>query len=255
MILAHPKLDTLPEEQKILFPRLSEIPKILVLSGGPAVALRYGHRESVDFDFFTSKQDIDILDIGCSLPFISEHINNDTASYIQHDINHVDFNIYVNERMVKVSLINNKELVSGAVNKPDIVLTNKINIASPLDIMSAKILALHNRTTAKDYFDLAELIKRGNKLDKGYEAAIAISKLSSYGTSRLMLYNLTNEFQSDTPVKVMKESTVVQIRDKADEYGKILKDASQKINLSRVEKTKMRADIDIINVRSMDRGR
>ncbi len=48
-----PKLEVLSPEQKELWEQLSCIPKDFVLYGGTAVALRYGHRESIDFDFFS----------------------------------------------------------------------------------------------------------------------------------------------------------------------------------------------------------
>jgi hypothetical protein len=35
-----------------LWPQLKNVPEQYVLYGGTAVALRYGHRNSVDFDFF-----------------------------------------------------------------------------------------------------------------------------------------------------------------------------------------------------------
>ena len=47
-------LDSLPEAQRILWPRLSETPPEFVLYGGTAIALRLRHRESVDFDFFST---------------------------------------------------------------------------------------------------------------------------------------------------------------------------------------------------------
>src|SRR5436853_623684 len=48
-------LQALPPAQQRLWPELAEIPKHFVLYGGTAVALRLGHRSSVDFDFFTSE--------------------------------------------------------------------------------------------------------------------------------------------------------------------------------------------------------
>ena len=50
-----PRLDILPDEQRTLWPELARVPKSLVLYGGTAVAIRLGHRTSVDFDFFSSE--------------------------------------------------------------------------------------------------------------------------------------------------------------------------------------------------------
>ena len=49
-----PRLDALPEAQRALWPALARIPDSCVLYGGTALALRLGHRASVDFDFFSS---------------------------------------------------------------------------------------------------------------------------------------------------------------------------------------------------------
>lgn len=63
-----PRLDMLPDEQRTLWPELARVPKSLVLYGGTAVAIRLGHRTSVDFDFFSSEPlDFDEL---FALPFV-----------------------------------------------------------------------------------------------------------------------------------------------------------------------------------------
>ena len=53
--MLHPKLDVLPPPQRTLWPNLVQIPEHFVLYGGTAIALRLGHRVSVDFDFFTAE--------------------------------------------------------------------------------------------------------------------------------------------------------------------------------------------------------
>ncbi len=50
-----PKFDILPEPQKKIWPELIQVPKHFVLYGGTAIALRLNHRQSVDFDFFSSQ--------------------------------------------------------------------------------------------------------------------------------------------------------------------------------------------------------
>src|SRR6266568_1425766 len=51
-----PKLSILPKEQKALWPHLAPAKDLgFTLYGGSAIALRLGHRSSVDFDFFTEK--------------------------------------------------------------------------------------------------------------------------------------------------------------------------------------------------------
>jgi hypothetical protein len=49
------KLDILPGAQRRLWDELGDTPQEFVLYGGTALALRCGHRKSVDFDFFSGK--------------------------------------------------------------------------------------------------------------------------------------------------------------------------------------------------------
>jgi hypothetical protein len=51
-----PHCKILPPAQKALWPELAEVPQHFVLYGGIALALRMGHRESLDFDFFSSER-------------------------------------------------------------------------------------------------------------------------------------------------------------------------------------------------------
>ena len=54
-----PRLDILPPAQRSLWPHLVQVPGHFVLYGGTAIALCLGHRQSVDFDFFS---DVDLDD-------------------------------------------------------------------------------------------------------------------------------------------------------------------------------------------------
>ena len=49
-----PNLDTLPAAQRALWPELAATPESFTLYGGTALALRLGHRASIDFDFFSN---------------------------------------------------------------------------------------------------------------------------------------------------------------------------------------------------------
>ena len=47
-----PRLDILPPPLRTLWPELAAVPGRFVLYGGTGLALRLGHRQSLDFDFF-----------------------------------------------------------------------------------------------------------------------------------------------------------------------------------------------------------
>jgi hypothetical protein len=48
-----PRLEILPVAQRRLWPELAETPAEFTLYGATAIALRLGHRQSADFDFFS----------------------------------------------------------------------------------------------------------------------------------------------------------------------------------------------------------
>jgi hypothetical protein len=53
--LFNPKLEILPSPQLSLWEELKQTPQHFVLYGGTAMALRLGHRQSEDFDFFSNE--------------------------------------------------------------------------------------------------------------------------------------------------------------------------------------------------------
>src|SRR5580700_1882136 len=55
LVRFEPRLDVLPPAQRRLWPELSTTPEDFTLHGGTAIALRLGHRQSVDFDFFAAR--------------------------------------------------------------------------------------------------------------------------------------------------------------------------------------------------------
>src|SRR5260364_332748 len=67
-----PRMDILPPAQQRLWPALRPAADLgFVLYGGTAVALRLGHRASVDFDFF-SERPLDRDAIRAAFPFVEQ---------------------------------------------------------------------------------------------------------------------------------------------------------------------------------------
>ena len=64
-----PNLSILPPPQLRLWSELDATPETFTLYGGTALALRLGHRTSVDFDFF-SNQPFDSDDLAASIPYL-----------------------------------------------------------------------------------------------------------------------------------------------------------------------------------------
>jgi hypothetical protein len=64
-----PKLNILSASQRLLWEELADLPVDFTLYGGTAVALHLGHRQSVDFDFFGTKE-INPVAIYGEIPFL-----------------------------------------------------------------------------------------------------------------------------------------------------------------------------------------
>jgi hypothetical protein len=114
----------------------------LRLVGGTALALQYGHRESVDLDFFGS---LDLEDIAIVLkPFES----------VQLIRNSTNIKIYL-VNGIKVDFVNYPyDWIDQAVLEEGLVL------ASDKDIAAMKIAAITGRGSKKDFIDLYFLLKK-----------------------------------------------------------------------------------------------
>lgn len=71
MTVLVPRMDILPPAQMRLWPELQPAANLgFVLYGGTAIALRLGHRQSVDFDFFTDRP-LDRDALHSAFPFLA----------------------------------------------------------------------------------------------------------------------------------------------------------------------------------------
>ena len=149
-----PRLDILPKAQRALWPHLASVPRRYVLYGGTALALRLGHRVSVDFDFFASAP----LDHGEleALDFVRG------ATTLQHGPCERTFLVDQGDGSVKVSFFGS--LPFGRVGQPDETSDRVLRVASLLDLAGTKIKALLQRVESKDYKDVATLLANGIEL-------------------------------------------------------------------------------------------
>jgi hypothetical protein len=146
-----PRLDVLPPAQRALWAELTAVPKRYVLYGGTALALRLGHRASVDFDFF-AHDPLDHRELEASLSIV-EH--GETAQEAP------------NERTVLTGRAGSSVKISffggvgiGRVGEPE-ETQEGIRVASLLDLGGTKVKALLQRLEAKDYLDVAALLAAG----------------------------------------------------------------------------------------------
>ncbi|MCY4485572.1 MAG: nucleotidyl transferase AbiEii/AbiGii toxin family protein [Deltaproteobacteria bacterium] len=158
-----PFLDVLPDEQRKLWSSLADIPDSFVLYGGTALALRLRHRSSVDFDFFSSDAvDFDLL---FRLPFMTR------ADVLQRapDTLTVSTTPRSATNPVKVSFFGGID--TGRVGNPELTEDGVLRVASLLDLFGTKLKVLLQRVAARDYLDLAAILRAGVPLKEGLGAA------------------------------------------------------------------------------------
>jgi len=142
-----PHLEILPPSQRVLWDELETMPSRYVLYGGTALALRLGHRQSIDFDFF-SHDAVDRAELA-ELPWLHG------ATTIQEAPNTRTVLIERAGGTVKVSLFG--AIQFGRVGTPD-TIGRGLKIASLLDLGGTKIKALLQRVEAKDYLDVDAML-------------------------------------------------------------------------------------------------
>jgi Nucleotidyl transferase AbiEii toxin, Type IV TA system len=159
-----PRLDVLPDEQRRLWPELAAVPTEFVLYGGTALALRLGHRPSVDFDFFSSEP-FHPAALEIRLPFF------DQAQVAQRQENTLTFHT-TRGHPVKLSFFGGLSL--GRVGEPETTSDGVVAVASLLDIGGTKMATVQTRAEAKDYRDICGLLRAGLPLSQLLAAGQAL---------------------------------------------------------------------------------
>jgi hypothetical protein len=158
-----PHWEALPPAQQEIWPLLAGSTELgLVLYGGTAVALRLGHRASIDFDFFTEKP-LDREELGKAFEFLSR------SEVIQDRPDTLTVLAPVGQGRVKVSFFGG--IAIGRVGIPDFTPDKTLEVASLLDLLATKLKVLQQRIEAKDYLDVAAILRAGVRLEAGLAAA------------------------------------------------------------------------------------
>lgn len=137
------------------------------LAGGTALALQIGHRYSRDLDFFTQRS------------FNTEILTNKLVGK--------ELKIRLIEEGTILSELQNTSVSFFYYPYPLLLNTvdfNGIQVAQVNDIAAMKLIAIAQRAEKKDYFDIAEVLKR---IPLPELKEITIEK---YGKSRLNWYHI-----------------------------------------------------------------
>jgi hypothetical protein len=132
-----------------------------VLYGGTAIALRLGHRQSVDFDFFSSANLLTD-----ELPFASE------AEVLQRAPNTLTLSVTRAGAPVKLSFFGGLSI--GRVGEPERAADNGLAVASLLDLAATKMKVVQERAESRDYLDVFALLRHGIRLEESLGAAQAL---------------------------------------------------------------------------------
>lgn len=160
-----PQLEILPPPQRAFWDEhASSVPDGWVLYGGTAIALRYGHRSSIDFDFF-SDSELDEDALRRSVPPLRD------GTVLARRSNTLTVAASVGGDEVQLSFFG--AVGFGRVGEPDRI-PDKFPIASPLDLLATKLKVLLQRIEPKDYLDVEVLLREGLSLNQGVSAALAL---------------------------------------------------------------------------------
>lgn len=168
-ITFNPHLEILPPAQCRLWPALGAVTRLgFVLYGGTAIALRLGHRVSVDFDFFSTRS-LNRDTIRSALPLLA------TATVLQDDHNTWTLLVAGNEKEIEPVKLSFFGLPGfGQVEPSDATADGVLRVAALNDLMASKLKVILQRAEAKDYRDIAAMLRAGVDLSRGLAAARAI---------------------------------------------------------------------------------
>jgi len=162
-------MELLPPAQQRLWPALRPASAHgLVLYGGTAIALRLGHRSSVDFDFFTDRP-LDKDALREAFPFLIK------ATVLQEQPNTLTVLVSGGDEKdshVKVSFFGG--ISHGRVGVPESTEDGVLLVASLPDMLATKVKVILQRIEAKDYQDIATMLRAGGSLAHGLAAARAL---------------------------------------------------------------------------------
>ena len=139
-------LQTIHPDTLELLRKLMQLPLLgeMRLVGGTALALQYGHRRSVDLDFFgNTTEDIDEL---------TEALHDSVECVVRGNCSKRIKSYMLNG--VKVDIVNYDYPWIG-----DFVDEEGLRLASPQDIAAMKVNAVMGRGTKKDFIDVYFLLR------------------------------------------------------------------------------------------------
>jgi hypothetical protein len=224
---------------------LDRIPEEFVLYGGSGAALRFGHRKSRDFVFFSNSFPASkLLRVASDLPFLKKYPSGVSLS---EDGRSAMIELYIkdskalkaDDNYLRVTLLSDREIVPGSVEEPDLIPDNQVKLASLMDTFVHKVWATAHRSEAGDFIDIVEFIKQGYSLETAFGVSL------SYAQKAKETWNLD--------VKKLREDYIALASERflPDSYeSEILKEAALNVNLCRVFRRRIKMYDSLYDLKS-----
>jgi hypothetical protein len=138
------RFDAIPAAVRELLERLSPAPALapFALAGGTSLALRFGHRLSVDLDFFT-RESFHPESLLAALPLVDAAVVGRSENSLTLDASGT-----------KLDFLRHAYPLLGPVESID-----GVHLLSIPDVAAMKLNAIADRGSKKDFFDLCELAR------------------------------------------------------------------------------------------------
>jgi hypothetical protein len=147
-----PCLYILPAAQRRLWPELTQTPGDFTLHGGTAIALRLGHRPSVDFDFFSAKS--------FAPNSLLENLSYLKGATVQQSSEN-NLTVTVNrDGPIQLSFFGNLDL--GQVAVSEVAEGSRLQVASLVDMAGMKAAVVTQRAEVRDYLDIHALLTKAD---------------------------------------------------------------------------------------------
>ncbi|HTX86684.1 MAG TPA: nucleotidyl transferase AbiEii/AbiGii toxin family protein [Candidatus Nanoarchaeia archaeon] len=138
----------LDKQRLAILPLLKNFKADFYLAGGTGLALQFGHRDSIDFDFFTAKNFATGKLYGQIKKIFAKH----KILKVQEEKN--TLTVFIDNK-IKISFFSYPyKLIGKSLNEEN------FKIASIEDIAIMKLAAIVSRATNKDYIDLYFILKK-----------------------------------------------------------------------------------------------
>lgn len=186
------------DQQRInILPKLTSLHELgFYLAGGTALALQIGHRDSIDFDFFSP----DSFDTTALFTKIEQQFSGHTILRLQDELNTLEIII---DGVIRLSFMTYQyPLIEPTVS------AEYFDLASIVDIGCMKLSAITSRTAYKDYVDLYFILKETSLAELIKNLQVKLPTLDPSLALKSLVY-----FDDITPEEILYKINPIDIEE------------------------------------------